>query len=422
MTKAMKDSGIEWIGQIPESWEMTRAKTYFRESFEKGNLNLRLLSATQEQGVIPKENLEGVVQVKEDADLSKFKSVHKNNFVISLRSFQGGFEMSEFEGVITPAYSVFYAYKDINYGYFKKLFKAQTFISKINSLTVGIREGKNIMYNDFASMYLSFPPLSEQEKIAKYLDNKCTELDKTIENQKSVIAKLKEYKQSLITETVTKGLNPNAVMKDIGIEWIGQIPESWGVCKLFYNLKSIGSGTTPQGDEYYDGDIPWLNTGDLKDNYIFSTKKTVNTKALDAYSVLKLYNPDSVVIAMYGATIGKLGIIKEKMVTNQACCVMSCNNKNCYKYLFYSLIAGKDFLLTLSFGAGQPNINQNSVKHFKIPFLPSLTEQKEIAKYLDNRCTKIDKTIEQKQELISKLLEYKKSIIFECVTGKKEIL
>ena len=202
-------------------------------------------------------------------------------------------------------------------------------------------------------------------------------------------------------------------MKSSGVEWIGDIPEKWDVCKIINCLSSIGSGTTPQGQEYYENEyIPWLNTGDLNDGYIEKTEKSVSEKALSDYSVLKRFDAGSVVVAMYGATVGKLGIVTSSLVTNQACCVMTSNEKLYNKFLFYLFMAGKTYLISL--GSGQPNINQNTVKTFDIPFVP-LSEQKEIADYLDDRCGKIDDFIAKQKTVIEKLKEYKQSVITEAV-------
>lgn len=204
--------------------------------------------------------------------------------------------------------------------------------------------------------------------------------------------------------------------KDSGIEWIGKIPQNWNVRKLFGLLKSIGSGTTPKGnDSYYDGDIPWLNTGDLTDSYVNIIGKTVTDIAMTECSALKLFDKNSVVIAMYGATIGKLGIITFPTTTNQACCVMSCSKSLYNKYLFYVLYSARDYILTLSYGAGQPNISQETMKSFKL-CCPDVVEQQKIAEYLDKKCGEIDRVIETEKLVIEKLKEYKQSIITEAVT------
>lgn len=205
-------------------------------------------------------------------------------------------------------------------------------------------------------------------------------------------------------------------MKDSGVEWIGEIPDKWQTRKLFYLLSLIGSGTTPKGDEYYTGiGIPWLNTGDLNDGYIYSTDKYVSENALNDYSALQVYKPGSIVIAMYGATIGKLGLTEIELTTNQACCVMNTTKEMDRKILFYILMTAKDYFIFLSYGAGQPNISQKTIKHLKIPFA-NICEQKKIANYLDAKCSKIDEIIEKQQAIIEKLKEYKLSIITEAVT------
>ena len=149
--REMKDSGIEWIGAIPADWTLQCGKTIFAQRLTKGNQSEILLAATQKYGMLPQSEVEGVVQVKEDADLQQFRTVHKKDFVISLRSFQGGFEYSQYEGVCSPAYQVFYNTTPICHNYYRLLFKSDGFIQKMNSMTVGIREGKNIQYSDFAN-------------------------------------------------------------------------------------------------------------------------------------------------------------------------------------------------------------------------------------------------------------------------------
>ena len=192
--RKMKDSGIEWIGEIPENWECLKAKQIFKQRNSKGNVVEVQLAATQKFGMYPQNLLEGVVQVKEDTDLQQFKTVHKNDYVISLRSFQGGFEMSDYEGVCSPAYQVFYNTRKIEYKYFKYLFKCDGFISKMNSLTVGIREGKNIQYKDFAESFLPVPPLTSQLSLITFLEKKCSEIDSVISKTRETIEEYKKYK------------------------------------------------------------------------------------------------------------------------------------------------------------------------------------------------------------------------------------
>ncbi len=205
----MKDSGVEWIGDIPADWKMRKARYMFVQRFDKGNLTeLQLLSPTQNYGVIPQwkyEELSGMVAVKmnERADLMQFKTVHKGDYCISLRSFQGGFEYSEYEGVVSPAYQVFYPVVRIDDRYYKYMFKDRGFIEKMNSYTMTLRDGKNISFFDFGNTYIPYPPVEKQQAIAAYLDRKCSEIDSIINEKQQQLETLAEYKKSLIYEYVT---------------------------------------------------------------------------------------------------------------------------------------------------------------------------------------------------------------------------
>lgn len=206
-------------------------------------------------------------------------------------------------------------------------------------------------------------------------------------------------------------------MKPSDIEWIGDIPDDWEVRKITTLLDNIGSGTTPPNntDFYENGIIPWLNTGDLTDNYVDLIENKITEYAVNQYSALKIFPKDSVVIAMYGATIGKLGILRESASTNQACCVMQCNDNLYFKFLFYSLYGYREYILTLSYGSGQPNISQKIIKDLRLP-TPPIKTQRLIADYLDEKCGEIDATIAKQKESIEKLKAYKQSLISETVT------
>ena len=205
----MKDSGIEWVGDIPTTWIMLRGKYVFEQKSDRGNTkSLVLLSPTQNYGVIPQdlyEELSGfsAVKLNEKTDLNSLKTVHKGAFVISLRSFQGGFEYSEYEGVVSPAYQVFYPIIPVYDGYYKYLFKTQIFIDKMNSYTMSLRDGKNIAFADFGRTYIPVPPVNEQKAISDYLDSKCVDLNEIIGQKQEQLSILADYKKSVIYEYVT---------------------------------------------------------------------------------------------------------------------------------------------------------------------------------------------------------------------------
>ena len=418
MMRQMKDSGVEWMGQIPEKWKVQRAKTLFLQRLTKGNQYTVLLAATQKHGMLPQSEVEGVVQVKEDADLQQFRTVHKNDFVISLRSFQGGFEFSQYEGVCSPAYQVFYSTKPICYSYYRMLFKSDGFIKKMNSLTVGIRDGKNIQYDDFANSLVPVPPLKEQEHIADYLDRKCAEIDAIIAKQQQIIEKLKEYKLSIITEAVTKGLDPNVPMKDSGVKWIGKIPEHWNILKLQAHTRML----TPMRDrpEKLDGDIPWVRIEDYDGKYISTSKEGLGVSLETVNEMnLKIY-PVGSILCTSSCDLGKCAIVTRELVSNQRFINIIPDLDTNSDYLYYLMLSNAKRLNHLSTGTIQANLSRKAFEHLMVQF-PPFAEQKEIAEYLDKKCETVELSIRKKQELIDRLNLYKKSLIYETVTGKKEI-
>jgi type I restriction enzyme S subunit len=198
-----KDSGVEWIGEIPKHWEVEKVKYIFKDSSIKNFGNEIPLAATQTLGVVPKDMLDFRTVEANVSDLNTFKLVKENNFVISLRSFEGGIEYSAFGGIISPAYTVMEALQDIGYKYFKYLFKSNIFIQALNIYKTGIREGQNISFTKFKDDFLPLPPKDEQEQISEYIETQTSKIDKAIELQQNYIAKLKEYKASLIDSVVT---------------------------------------------------------------------------------------------------------------------------------------------------------------------------------------------------------------------------
>ena len=204
----MKDSKV-WYGQIPSEWKELKGKYVFKQRNDRGNnICLQLLSPTQKYGVIPQDKYEeltgmNAVKLNDSTNYALLKTIHKGDYCISLRSFQGGFEYSEYEGVVSPAYQVFYPIITIADGYYKYLFKEKGFIDVMNSYTMSLRDGKNISFDDFGDTFIPVPPLDEQQEIADYLDNKCAEIEQIIADKKSQIETLDGYKKSLIYEYVT---------------------------------------------------------------------------------------------------------------------------------------------------------------------------------------------------------------------------
>lgn len=408
--RKMKDSGIEWIGEIPEGWELIKAKYLFSQRNEKGNSTLVLLSPTQKYGVIPQSQLEGVVQVKESTDLRAFKTIHIGDFVISLRSFQGGFEFSNYEGVCSPAYQVFHATKDLSNDFFRYLFKSDGFISKINSLTVGIREGKNIQYWDFSNMLLAVPPKEIQIRSAQYLNAKCSEIDTILSKTRSSIEEYKKLKQAVITQAVTKGVRGEREMKDSGVEWIGEISHDFSLIKLKHICTILDQYRKP-----ISADKRSQNSTVLYDYYGASGV----IDQIDGYTIddhVMLIGEDGANLRMRNLPL-MYEVCGKAWINNHAHILKPTERVNFY-YLFYAL-EGLDINPYIT-GSAQPKLSQEKLQNIWIP-LPSLEEQQEIATHIRSKCAEIAGLIAKKEQLINELENYKKSLIYEVVTGKREM-
>ncbi|EAJ4696531.1 restriction endonuclease subunit S, partial [Campylobacter jejuni] len=276
-----------------------------------------------------------------------------------------------------------------------------------------------ISKEDLLNLKIPLPPLKEQEQIANFLDEKCEQIKNFIEKKEKLITLLKEQKQAFINKATTKGLDKNVNFKDSGIEYLGEIPQHWKLVRLGLILKT-SSGTTPDSgnDKYYKGgQIVWINSGDLNDGFLKDSKRKITQDALDDYSVLKIFDKDSLIIAMYGATIGKTAILKVNACVNQACCVLEKSAWYNTFYLFYLFNRYKKELISMGSGGGQPNISQDIIKNLKIP-LPPLKEQEQIANFLDEKCKKIDLLIEKTEKQIKLIKEYKTTLTNQAVCGR----
>lgn len=425
--RTAKDSGFEWIGEIPISWKLYKGKYMFAQRNLRGNnIELQLLSPTQKFGVVPQsvyEELSGMnaVKLNENTNLSALKTIHKGDFCISLRSFQGGFEYSEYEGVVSPAYQIFYPIINVSRGYYKYLFKECGFIEKMNSYTMTLRDGKNIAFADFGNTYIPCPPVDEQRRISDFLDIKCAEIDALTADIQTQIDTLEQYKRSVITETVTKGLDSNAEMKDSGIEWVGQIPMSWKVLKgkhLFAQRSLRGNSIELQllSPTQRFGVIPQA----LYEELTGMSAVKLNEKA--DLSLLKTIHKRDFCISLRSFQ-GGFEYSEYEGVVSPAYQVFYPTVEiadGYYKYLFKEqgfIEKMNSYTMTLRDGK---NIAFSDFGSTYVPY-PPLREQAEIAAYLNKKCDQIDVLIAEKQQQIATLNDYKKSLIFEYITGKKEV-
>ena len=420
--RELKDSGFDWIGTTPSDWQFIKGKYIFSQRNSKGNsICLQLLSPSQKFGVVPQTLLEelttqNVVKVKEDTDLTTFKTIHAGDFCISLRSFQGGFEYCRYEGVVSSAYQVFYPTIEIDDGYYRFLFKDKSFIEKMNSYTISFRDGKNIAFSDFGNTYIPYPPLADQKKIAEFLDAKCSEIDALIADIQAQIETLEQYKRSTIEEAVTKGINSNAAMKDSGAGWLREIPSHWKIDKFKYRLtrsEPRNPGNMIVLSLYRElGIIPKDSRDDNHNQTSEDTSKYKHVK------------PGNFVVNKMKAWQGSVAVSDYEGIISPAYYVYKFGDDSFDKKYFHYLLRGcyKDEFMRLSGGmrVGQWDLSAEDLENTTV-IIPPLEEQTAISMYLDKKCSDIDTCVETKKEQITTLEAYKKSIIFEYVTGKKEV-
>ena len=422
-----KTTGLPWLPKIPKHWEIRKMKYLFSERSEKGFPDEPLLAATQNHGVIPKDLYESRTVVAQK-DLHLLKLVRVGDFVISLRSFQGGIEYAYYQGIISPAYTVMIPKdKSLGIDYFRLLAKSKPFVKLLQTCVTGIREGQNVDWPTLKRNFIPIPPLDEQAKIVRYLDVMTAKIDKLIAAKKKQIALLQEKKQAVINQAVTRGLNPEVELKDSGIDWLGKIPKHWARDKVSRLFGFIGSGTTPSvGDQSFNDEkecIPWINSGDLyyADPFIPHISKKLPEAFLAKYSALKKYPENTIVIAMYGASIGNLGISREVACCNQACCCLWGPNSNItLLFSYYALLACKSVWQEKSNGGGQPNISQEIVRQTWLP-VPPLVEQIGIARKLDLFSDGLRTVIQNLEKEIALCADYKNSLISSIVTGAVDV-
>ena len=422
MMREMKDSGIEWIGDIPQNWKVRKIKYNFRRNELKNPGNLPVLSVYREYGVIPKDSRDDNHNVTSE-DTSKYKYVHIGNLVINkMKAWQGSMGVSDYTGIVSPAYYIYEINEDEIYRRYAHILLRNVYKDEFRRISSGIREGQwDLPANGFENIYIILPSFVEQQRIADFLDEKCAEINNLASDIEKQIEILEKYKKSVISETVTKGLDPDVEMKDSGIEWIGDIPQAWDTIKIghIFSLRNdkntlpedkvqllslyTGIGVFPTGSEY--------------------TKASGNhAQTVEGYKIVK---KNDIVVNIILAWMGALGISDYDGVVSPAYDVYIPNMEKIIPHYFHyvfrtSGIAGECYKYGRGIMLMRWRTYSSEFRQIQVPY-PSLIEQKKIADYLDEKCNEIDILIKNKQKQLKTLEQYKKSLIYEYVTGKKEV-
>lgn len=379
-----KDSGIAWIGEIPEHWEVTSFKrkiTINNGKDYKDFLDAEVYPVMGSGGCFA--YCSNYIYDGEALLLGRKGTIDKPLYV-----------KGKFWAVDTMFYAIPHADLYCKFAYYLALMFPFNLYSTSTSLP-------SLTQTDLGNILVAFPFLSEQQAIAAYLDQKCGEIDELITLQEEMITKLQSYKQSVITEAVTKGLDKNVPLKDSGIKWIGKIPEHWKITKVQY-LAQLKSGYN-------------LTTEEITDNGLYPV---YGGNGIRGYYDKYFLEGDYVLIGRQGALCGNINYSTNKSWATEHAVV--CYPKIKYVTRWFGELLRVMNLNQYSLAAAQPGLAVERIKLLPIPIIP-LSEQQAIADYLDQRCSEIDELISIKQQKIEKLKEYRKSLIFECVTGKRKV-
>lgn len=416
--REMKDSGIEWIGQIPKGWNVVPHKRVMHkvkeicEQYNGGDI----ISLTM-NGVIKRDLTAGG---KMPTSFDGYQYVKPNDLLLCLFDIDVTprcVGVVKDYGVTSPAYSRFVMHDGYYNVYYDYLLRAidddKVFVHLSKNLRSSLTE------SDFGAIKTCVPPLAEQERIAAFLDAECAEIDAILEKTRASIEEYKKLKQAVITQAVTKGIRGDRPMKDSGIEWIGKIPAEWDVL----NLVAHTSMLTPMRDrpENLDGPIPWVRIEDFEGKYIESSKAGLGVSMKTVKEMnLKVY-PIGTILCTSSCIMGKCAIVSRELVSNQRFIGIIPDRTTDKTYLYYLMTSNAERMNFLSTGALQANLSRSAFEHLKVQF-PPYSEQQEIAAYLDDKCEKIDELILKKQQYLTEIENYKKSLIYEYVTGKKEVV
>lgn len=429
----IKDSGIEWIGEIPKHWELKKVKTVYSTIGGSGFPDALQGREIGDYPFLKVSDINGASKTVgaaknyitiDDVKSNRFKIVPKHSIIVAKigeAMRKNHRKINTVECLIDnnlQAFVIKNSNLNLNYSYY--YWRCVDMAWYDNNGTVPSLNNTLLL-----NSLILIPPLEEQRGIANYLDEQVGKIDKLIAEQKTTIEKWKAYKQSVIVEMVTKGLNPNAEMKDSGIEWIGEIPKEWEITKVYCVAKVI-NGYSFESDLYTDSGISIIRITNIQNGRIID--KDIRCYPSSYKEVIKeaLLEEDDVLMTLTG-DVGQVGIMSNELLPaglNQRVAAIRVSDEKILNKFMYYLFNNSEFEKSarlFSQGTAQLNMSTEWLKQVKIP-IPPLHEQQAITNYLDERVGKIDKTIERKQTLVKQLEEYKQSLIYECVTGKRYVL
>lgn len=428
--REMKDSGLGYLGKIPYDWNIERIKNHLRFSPDKNPGDAVILSLYREHGIVPKDSRDDNHNVTSE-DTSNYRYVRVGDFVVNkMKAWQGSMGVSAYEGVVSPAYYVYRFTTDaFDKKYLHYLLRSKCYADEFRRLSGGIRIGQwDLPKVGFETTYVAIPPKNEQTAIAETIDAQLKKVDALITNVQTQIEKLKAYKQSLITEVVTKGLDLTVPMKDSGFDWIGSIPEHWEKLRVKY-IGDTQNGIS-KGGEYFGSGYPFVSYSDVYKNMELPHSVAGLVESTDAerenYSVKKgdiFFTRTSETIEEVGFSSVCTETIEDATFAGFLIRLRPFNDAITTQYAKYYFRGEhiRRYLVKEMNLVTRASLGQGLLKAMTV-LIPPKDEQIAIAEHLDGKCNQIDRLIAIKQAKIEKLEQYKRSLIYEYVTGKKEVV
>lgn len=426
-----RDGGIEWIGEIPEHWKLERLQWHISEIKEsnKPEKSRQVLSLTNKRGVIPYEEKGAQGNVAKE-DYSQYKLAYPGTIVAnSMNILIGSVGRCDYFGCVSPVYYVYKPNEGENIDFINYMFQMERFQKELRRYANGILEIRLRVSSDgILKREMAFPPLDEQASIVSFLDQKCAQVDILTANVQAQIEKLKSYKQSVITEVVTKGLDPTVPMKDSGFDWIGSIPAHWEKLRVKY-IGDTQNGIS-KGGEYFGSGYPFVSYGDVYKNMELPHAVVGLVESTDAerenYSVKKgdiFFTRTSETIEEVGFSAVCTETIDDATFAGFLIRLRPFNDAMTTQYAKYYFRGEhiRRYLVKEMNLVTRASLGQGLLKAMTV-LIPPHEEQVAIAEYLDDKCSQIDRLIAIKQAKIEKLEQYKRSLIYEYVTGKREVV